>query len=291
MLSTKMRSMPDRVLVTTYNRPAYLKLCLEYLSRAEGIADKEIFIYADRGLSGQSLMEMCDVVREFPQLEIKTFIRPQHNYQGNSYNTLEAYKEAYYSDAKFVYLVEDDVLVQPDFFRWHEAVQAQGDYLCSVAYRCSRNPLVRKDIVDSTLYFESSCDYASIGVAWRREKLAPIIEHAHEEYYSDLSGYLARNFPKNRFSGGYAEQDGLIMRILGATNGLVAWSFVPRCYHIGFSGYNRPLGTRFSYEELKEIIHNPEKVKSADKDFGDVDPVPITAPQPWDKLTCVQRFN
>jgi hypothetical protein len=283
--------LPDRVIITTYNRSAYLKLTLEYLSRAEGIADKEIFIYADRGLSGQSLMDMCDVVREFPQLEIKTFIRPQHNYQGNSYNTLEAYKEAYYSEAKFVYLVEDDVLVQPDFFRWHEAVQAQGDYLCSVAYRCRRNPEARTDFMDPSAYIVSQADFASIGCGWRREKLAAIIEHAREEYYSDLSGYLEKHFPKNRFSSGYTEQDGLIMRIMAVTNAMVAWPCgYPRSFHFGVAGYNRPNGPRLSYEELKEMVYSPEKIKIADRDFGDIEVMPPPTP-PWTTVYCAQRIN
>lgn len=282
---------PDIVLITTYNRPDYLRLCLEYLSRAEGIADKEIWICVDRGRA--LIREFYEVVCDFRALNISVLFREPHTHHGNSHNTLEAYKEAFYTNARFVYLVEDDVLVQPDFFKWHEAVQACGDFMCSVAFRCGRNAEARTDIVDPEAYFTTARDYASIGVCWRREKLAPVIEHAKDEYYSDLTGYLERQFPNNRFADCFTEQDGLIMRVLGATHGLVAWPYVPRCYHIGFAGYNRPRGARFTTAELREIIHDPAKVAAADCDFHDIEAVP-TEPIPfWEpsKLHCLQKFD
>ena len=160
----------DIVLVTTYNRPDYLRLCLEYLSRAAGIENKEIRICIDRGRS--LLREFYEVINDFrPALNISTVIRPEHSYMGNSMNTLESYKEAYQTDAEFVYLVEEDVLVQPDFFTWHEAVQGMGSFMCSIAYRCSRNSEARRDIADPAACFTSARDFASIGVCWATREI------------------------------------------------------------------------------------------------------------------------
>lgn len=207
-------------------------------------------------------------------------------------NTLEAYKEACQTDAKFVYLIEDDVLVMPDFFKWHEAAQAEGDFMCSIAYRCHRNAAVRKDIADPAAYLISNQDYASIGVCWRREKLVSVVRHAKEEYYKDLSGYIKLNFPDNRFSDCFTEQDGLIMRVMGETHGNTIWSsFVPRAFHVGFASYNRPRSARLSYQELKETIHDEQKIKEADRDFGDIEAVPVNPIPKWDKLYCAQRIN
>ena len=106
----------DVVIVTCYSRPDYLRLCLDYLSVADGVKDKEIWISIDRGKS--LLREFYDVLNDFrDRLNIFTIIRPEHNYHGNTYNTLEAYKEAYATDAKYVYLIEDDVLITKDFFK------------------------------------------------------------------------------------------------------------------------------------------------------------------------------
>lgn len=282
----------DIILVTTYNRPDYLRLCLDYLSRATGVESKEIRICIDRGRS--LIREFYEVINDFrPRLNISTIVRPEHNYHGNSFNTLEAYKEAYASDAEFVYLIEDDVVVQPDFFMWHESVQNLGDYFCTVAYRCSRNSEARTDITDPTAYFTTARDFASVGVCWRRTRLAPVIEHAWPEYYQDLKGYLGAKFPNNRFADCFTEQDGLIMRVMGETNGIVAWPYIPRCHHIGFSGYNRPRGPRLTYQELRETVHKVEKVKAADRDFGDIEVVPILSVPEWQasQLHIIQRFD
>ena len=283
--------MRDIVIITSYNRPDYLRLCLDYLSRATGIENKEIRIYIDRGRS--LVREFYEVVNDFrPALNISVTIREEHAYHGNSFNTLEAYKEAYASDAEFVYLIEDDVVVQPDFFTWHESVQNLGDYFCSVAYRCIRNAEARTDITDSTACFTTARDFASVGVCWRRTRLAPVVEHARPEYYQDLSGYLQKHFPNNRFADCFVEQDGLIMRIMGVTNAVTVWSYVPRCYHIGFAGYNRPRGPRLTYEELRETVHKVEKVKAADRDFGDIEVVPNSPVPAWQAkdLHIIQRF-
>lgn len=270
----------DIVIITTYNRPDYLRLCLEYLSRAQGAREKEIWVSIDRGKG--LYREFCEVILDFRNwLNVRTIVREPHSYMGNSMNTMEAYKEAYQTGAKHVYLVEDDVLVQPDFFTWHEAVQSRGDFFCSIGYRCLRNAKVYAGFTDPAAYFTSRCDYASIGVCWRREKLEPVVKHARPEYYSDLGGYLNRTFPNNRFSDSFTEQDGLIMRVLGEQHGNIAWVYIPRCYHVGFNGYNRPRGPRLSYSEIQETIHNQEKIRAADLDFHDIEVVPTSAVPDW----------
>lgn len=284
--------MRDIVIVTTYNRPDYLRLCLEYLSKAEGVSDKIIWIFIDRGRS--LIREFYEVINDFRnQLDFSITIRPEHADMGNSMNTMEAYKDAYHWGAKFIYLVEDDVLVTPDFFKWHEAVQAQGDFMCSIGYRCSRNPEVTKNFSDPEAYFTSARDYASIGVCWRREKLAPIITHACDEYYRDLNGYIAEHFPNSRFFTCFTEQDGLIMRAMGETNGITVWPYLPRAWHFGVSGYHRLRSPRLSYQEIKDILHSQEKINMVDKDFHDIEAMPRESIPFWEssKLHCVQRFE
>lgn len=281
----------DLVLITACNRPDYLRLCLEYLQKADGIDSKEIWIFIDRGKS--LIREFYEVVNDFSTLDIFTIFQPEHNYHGNSFNTLNAYRAAVeISDSPHVYLVEDDVLVTPDFFRWHEAVhKMEKDIMCSVAYRCSRNAARDKKYDnDPEAYLISAQDYASIGVCWRRENLEPIIAHAKCEYFENQAAYLKEHFPQNRFNDCFTEQDGLIMRIMGVAHRYTAWPFMPRAFHVGVAGYNRPRGPRLSYQEIKEMIHDSEKIKQADRDFGDIEMVPNETPQ-WNKLYCAQRFD
>ena len=119
----------DIVLIPAYMRPEYLSLCLEYLAAAEGArVGKEFWVIQDMRQHDEhrfnvQLRWTKEVLDNSP-LPVRYIFRQPHNYAGNSYNTLEAYKEAYGTEARFTYLVEEDVLVTPDFFRWHEAVQS-----------------------------------------------------------------------------------------------------------------------------------------------------------------------
>ena len=259
--------MRDIVLITSFDRPQCLRLCREYLDKA-GVQDKAVWICHDDR---------------------------KHGYHGNTYNTMEAYKRAYETDARYVYLVEDDVLVMPDFFQWHEALQEQGDFMCTLAYRCHRNPHVRQDVIDPTAYLTSREDYASIGVCWKRENLAPVVAHASARYYGCMDSYMLQRFPHHPFGGDFSEQDGLIMRVLKETQGVTAWSYLPRAFHIGLWGYNRPNGRQLSLQELRNTIHDAAAIRKANtyhQDLKDIEPVPTSPTLAWDKkdLHRIQEF-
>ena len=295
--------MRDIILVPTYMRPEYLFLCLERIHNSERPLDSEIWICQDfrfqdehrNKLGIEWTTEVLDYWRG--KLPLRFIQRRPHNFEGNSRNVLEAYKEAAAcEDVRYIYLIEDDVLVQPDFFKWHEAVQADGDFMCSVAYRCIRNTEARKDITDPSAYFTSARDYASVGVCWRREKLAPIVEHATEEYYRDMGQYINRVFAGNRFAADFGEQDGLIMRVMWTTGGIVAWPYLPRAYHMGWYGYHRPDGKRpdgmlnDKIGKLRDIICSAEKIQQVSHNFGDIEPLPTSPNEPFEKLYRVQEF-
>lgn len=294
--------MKDIALITTYFRPEFLSLCLEYLSKAEGARDnKEYWIFNDFRFEDEhrhsnDLRWTKEVLEKSP-LPYRFIQREPHNYAGNSYNTLEAYKEAYATDARFVYLIEDDVLVTPDYFLWHEAIQEkESDALCSVGYRCIRNSAARKDISDAGSYFTSKKDYASVGVCWRREHLKEIVDHATPEYYANMGGYLDSRFPQDIFSGWFHEQDGLVMRVMHEQNAFVAWSFVPRCFHMGGYGYHRfgkrPDGQlQNKIDTLRGWIYDGAKLKEMFPDFNDMEPYDDRLNKPFTELVKMEHFE
>src|SRR5260370_2286021 len=137
----------DVVIVPTYDRPEYLWVCLEHLSRAHGSGTKEIWIcedqHADKPKDFTLQMEMLATIREaerlFGQKYVKYFGTTPHNEYGNSRNLLTALERAYDARAPYIYLVEDDVMVTEDFFRWHEQAQAQFDPFVTCAGRINRS--------------------------------------------------------------------------------------------------------------------------------------------------------
>jgi len=287
--------MRDVVIVPTIGRAEYLSLCLEHIRKAD--PGKEIWVSQDRRLNWSDPGETAQVAKQFGARLIK---REPHQFIGNAFNFLESYREAFeQSDVRFVYLVEDDVMVGGDFFRWHEAVQKRGDYLCSVGWHCIRNPEAKVSD-DALVYIESARDFSSIGVCWKREHLSLIVEHAKTAYYADLNGYMRQNFPQSPIPPDrWTEQAGLVMRVLLSTPGTkVAWACRPRCAHVGISGYHRQMGHRFRgtleerVEKLRDALSERSKIAALTRDeFDDINLLlPEVAWKPED-LYVLQRFE
>lgn len=220
------------------------------------IDSKQVWVCEDRcpDVRNGDFGETARVAARFPVRHIR---RVPHNTTGNSLNVMEAYREAYETDARMVYLVEDDVMVQPDFFRWHEAVQADGDYFCTIPWRYSRNGRAHEASVDPGDYFTRRDMYASIGVGFGREKLRGVVAHARADYYRNREGYIRTHFGDGWGDFG-EEQDGLVMRVMAEEGGVSAWSYVPRAFHVGWWGYHQ--GGRPDSGRLEERI---EKARTA----------------------------
>lgn len=298
--------MRDVVIVPSYFRPEYLALCLEYLAAADGAKEKEVWVEQDRafGKQGHLLAELPAVRqvvnahslnKSFAKLEYRE--RPHNPYIGNPCNFMEAYLRAYEQDFRYVYLVEDDVLVAKDFFRWHEAVQETDDFFVTVGWHCVRNPKALPS-TDPTEYITSLRDYSSIGVCWKREKLAPLVKHAHAAYYVNMAGYLSKAFPYSPIPAGqWTEQAGVVTRLLHENVGrLIAWPSLRRVSHVGVNGYHRPNGHRFTGSLNQRILDlraavSDTRIQGMSKDFED-DIEPITVPGPWEssQLRKVQHF-
>ena len=242
--------MHDVVLIPTFRRPEYLTLCLEHIVAAMPQADgwKQVIVTHDQhGMYPDSVEPTRRVVQSFQEkMQIEFSVRLPHNHYGNSFNCLELYKQGLAcTGARYIYLIEDDVLIAPDFFAWHEAVQERGDYFATVGWNCFRNPAFQRSN-DPNAYIETNKDYASIGVCWRPENLKTFVAHATPAYFANSAAYLERTFPKSQYGAGWTEQDGIITRMLEETNDrVVAWPSRSRCFHVGVSGYHRTAGYQF----------------------------------------------
>jgi hypothetical protein len=253
----------------------------------------------------ESVASTRRVVERFQQkLQIEFEVRQPHNYYGNSYNCLELYRAALsQTGARYIYLIEDDVLVTSDFFAWHEAVQERGDYFATVGWHCARNKaFVSSD--DPTGYIETNKDYASIGVCWRPGKLETFVNHATPSYYADSAAYLQRTFPNSQYGAGWTEQDGIVTRMLEEKNDRwIAWPTRSRCTHIGVSGYHRNAGYKFvgrdagrdldsCVEELRAAVSTPGRLKALSCDpFNDVDVLPTVGNWNPEDLHLTQRLG
>lgn len=239
------------VIIPTFRRPGFLEVCLEHIQAARGWQDYNYLFAIDRNDT------TCDgVMRRFYDAGARGAYtaRPVHNFKGNVYNIMSAYQVAYSlavdAGAPFIHLIEDDIFIAPDYFDFHEkAWQAAPDTFCISACRNQnitqsvfllRNEL--EEIVENKpnyIYLHQS--YQSLGVSFRTESVRLITEHARPEYWANPIQYCREAFPDvTAIPAGNAEQAGLIHRIIHRHNLRTAYPVVPRAYHAGFAGSNRP---------------------------------------------------
>lgn len=298
--------MRDVITIPTYNRPEYLEVCLDHIMRAEGAQEKTVLIQHDFHFSDyvnpQTVADYKQVIEKFHTAfrdNLRFGFIQHHANGGNSWNVFSLYKQALAEEPRYVFHVEDDVLVSPDFFKWHEAVQARGDYFATVGWKCIRNrQVVRSE--DPTAYIESTRDFASIGVCWRPEKLASFVSHATPAYFANPSNYFRNAFPGSPIpDNNWTEQDGIITRMLHETKDRwCAWPLMPRCTHVGIQGYHRAGGHRFDgnleqrVDELRSAAYTPGMLARLSRDpYNDVsvlESVPAWEPS---GLHVTQRFN
>jgi hypothetical protein len=215
-------------LVPTFKRPELLCQCLSRIRQADVNITIRLFpdhnTWKDAAFFGETFGADVHHV-------------PEHNYYGNSYNTMEAYRWAYNAGFHLTYLIEDDVFVHPDFFFWHRKMHEEfPDIFAAMAWIFNRNAPIDDGEMFQPWYY-------SIGTSFSREKLGLIVEHASPLYYGDMGSYIRERFSSNPlndpFNIMHTEQDGLIQRILDKDKSQTVSPGIAKCSHMGFGGYNR----------------------------------------------------
>lgn len=250
------------VLIPCFKRPEFLAVCLEYILKAELSETYKYVFLLDYGYD----KAIKNVIETFPlDKEIRQTKRTYYTLGKQSHNLLEGYKYACEITDGLVYLIEDDIMIANDFFKWHELAQ-QSINFCTIA--TANNNTKRPNGTDLTAYYKGTkADYQSLGVCWQSKVLKKyILQHANDRYYSNPVLYCER-FKDSSIGKFFAEQDGLIRRIKETTNLPVLFADVPRAFHGGFIGYNRNRGKKLkgTLEQrisfIREVMQSPELMK------------------------------
>jgi hypothetical protein len=281
----------DVVLIPCWRRPELLWHCLHNLSQAEGIGALHVLFRPDTGYDAAIL----EVIKEFtPRLgshEVHTPVACPYRRSKRSANLLSGYLMAAAMSRRYVFMVEEDVIVARDFLRWHYAVQAaQPRLFCSIATRNVHRAV--PDSMDPQTYYLTSGDYCPHGPCYERAIITQwIAPHVGRDYFAAPRRYCARHFPRSRVGADQVEQDGLIRRIQESTGEAhaIAYPYRPRAFHAGF-GYPRP-GTlegtlRERIRAVGAVIYNAEAMRRAAEQsefIEDSMPVPLDTPH-WQAL-------
>lgn len=248
--------MREIVIVPTFERPELLFLCLKYIREAD--PDIKIRLFPDRGTWRSVRAAAATFNAEIQHV-------PEHDYYGNSYVTMEAYRWAYNEGYHLTYLVEDDVFVHSDFFDWHRKMHDEfSDIFGAMGWIFNRHaPIEQAEMFQPWFY--------SVGVSFAQPKLGLIAEHASPRYYTDMAGYIKKRFsssPLNDpFNVMHTEQDGLIQRILDKDKTQTVSPGIAKCSHMGFGGYNR--GWTPYQNFFKGCKSFPDRIKRLEAFYAD----------------------
>lgn len=227
--------MKSIVLVPCYQRAELLAICLEQIRKADDCPERIVCVIDDHA----GVPPHKDVLQVVKEIGGNFWRIKPHRYRKNSFAVLTALQSAHDDGADWIYYIEEDVFIGKDFFRWHLAVHADGNYFASVACKNNCNTRAIEPLTDPAAYYTSRFDYSALGVCLPRRSIPAITEHARPEYFSDMTGYVSKTFPRSTLNNGFSEQDGLIRRVVEAGGHRVAWPYVPRAFHIGWYGSNR----------------------------------------------------
>jgi len=289
----------DVLIIPCWRRPEFLWHCLDNLRRAVGIGDLHVLFRPDRGHDPR----IHDVIDEFgPQLasyDVEVPPRCPYRRGKQSANVLGAYLRAAAITRRYVFMVEEDVMVARDFLRWHYAVQAaQPQLFCSIAARNTNRAV--PEAADPEAYYVTNLDYCSLGVCFERSVIVRrIAPHVRREYFENPGGYCQQLWSRSLVGAGHVEHDGLIRRIQeeqGARRP-IAYPYRPRAFHAGYFGYPRggSINGALSHRirEVGATIYDLEAMHSApDRPEFSADSVPVSLETPpWRQVRCTARWE
>jgi len=259
--------MTDLVIIPTFDRPEFLWLCLENLYenvlRAPNYPDIWVCedIHADKPKGFTVEMDMLAVHHYWrSRLGYQYMATSPHTTYGNSYNVLNALQKAAPLGYRYVYLIEDDVLVTPGFFDWNEAVHKQFNPWASCAGRLNRSlnfEMNGREAIDENIKDANACRSSVTSYnSWATCFSAVAVK----QISAMIGGY-------DNFYAGF-EQDIMIQKQIRREKLTTVWGYVPRAFHMGWFSYHRDGGMKLygTLEErvtaLRAAVKDPAKLRA-----------------------------
>lgn len=281
--------MSDIIFVPCCKRPEFLRLCIDQIMKTEEAKNMTVLFHVDFHYTAG----IMNVIKSYPYPK-ETIINKRHAFRNKlPVNILEGYRKACEMSSEYVFMIEEDVLISNDFFKWHYRIhEDEGGLFCSIASK-NNNLNKRLKIKDNlNNYYTSHATYQSLGVCFKKNVIIEhILPHAHKHYYGDNRGYCFKHFPKSRLGKNWCEQAGLIRRIQETKSMAIAYPFTPRSYHAGFYGKNRK-GRSFTAQKLKLICFDAKLMKQhAIKENYYTDSIPVNLTNgSWDGVKKIIHY-
>lgn len=275
------------IIIPTYDRPEMLWLCLEKIFQAEKPDDYHIWVcedvHRDKTKSFETQVEYVAVLSYFKGVfgweHFQHVVTPAHGFYGNSYNVLRSLSlTIHIPDVRLVYLIEDDAMIVPDFFRFNEVAQEKFRpfVICNGRINRSLNFHINgPDAIDESRPVSSAVVRSTKAyMSW-----------ANSFDVEALEGFFDTNSASyGEFRPGY-EQDMFFQNVIRMKKLDSIWPVVPRAFHVGWWSYHRsgqrPTGTLKERVEFLRRAITDKSVLQQVAGLQDMDPYPLHIPK-WD---------
>lgn len=282
----------DTLLIPCWGRPEFLHHTLDNLVRTGDMNTVHVIFKMDHAFHADIPKVIESWKEHISSFSLSPTPKTGYTVTKQSHNLLSGYAQAAELSTGLVFMVEEDIMVSRDFFRYHRAIHAKEDLFVSLS-TMNHNRHV-KVTTDPEAYYLSHGDYCSLGACFKKEVIqSHILPHATKEYYGNPYKYCERVFPSSSLNRSMVEQDGLIRRIQKAQHLPTAYPHVPRAFHAGWYGYNRRKyvtgTTQQKTDRLSRIIYNDDMMRLNSLNpafYADSQPVNLDI-EPWTSLKNV----
>lgn len=207
------------VVMPTLKRPEMLALALERVSATGN--DCDVHIYLDTCTSER--LDEVEYIRDQYYPSALIFRAGKHvDAPSGCWNILNALKSGYDTGADRVFLIEEDVMVYPNYFDWH--IGAQYADLRTVT--CGR--FIKRYGADY---------YTNPGSCWPSHILESVIPHINDDFFRDRRGYMDRVF--GQWEEASDLDDGLMRRVIRSIGARITFPDEPVAVHQGYHQYGR----------------------------------------------------
>jgi hypothetical protein len=236
----------DIIIIPFYSRTEFLSLTLEHLRACPGVENCELWVVEDMRSKPASVAdELTGIITgqqkfarvrhlQYAPLDLakypRQFPRDHEHFGHNSFFALE---DAYQTQAEFVFHIEDDALVTPDFLRWsRQAHQFEPFVTCAENVWQPQNAAAPNVLGVCATYSE----FSPRSVCFKRRTLAEILRPDHDYRYHLESTVQAYTSMENR---------------------LVIYPLCPRAFECGYYGSSKPeLAPKGNLEERIAEVRN-----------------------------------
>jgi hypothetical protein len=213
------------VVMPTFARPEILAHALMALNKAKDCPP--VYVFLDSGAPEGRADEVVSILHDYKSDAIFD-VQPEHEkVTSGTWNILKSLEMGYKMGFEYVFLVEEDVMMYPDFMARHNELRASGDFEATCGRKVERFFVRYGDM------------YTNPGSCLTRKLLADLVPHINADYFRHTGEYIDKVFGRQYINSSL--DDGLIRMVMWKNDWKCGYPPLdkPIAAHQGFMWYDQ----------------------------------------------------